>query len=176
MQDLFKNILSDVRVELSEEFDRNFERKAFFNKSWPNTHWPNNRGSLLMRSGRLRAGNRSTISAASIVFSNSQPYARLHNEGGTIVVTRKMIRFFWAMYHKAGGAARYAKGKRKLLLSSEAAQWKALALKKPGEVLRIQQRQFIGWHPTLKRRIETVFHSNMKEAEIYLKNNLKSRK
>lgn len=27
---LKRNILSDMRVELAEEFDRNFERKAFF--------------------------------------------------------------------------------------------------------------------------------------------------
>ena len=26
------DILSDMRVELSEEFDRNFERKAFFSE------------------------------------------------------------------------------------------------------------------------------------------------
>ena len=30
VQQLKRNILSDMRVELTEEFDRNFERKAFF--------------------------------------------------------------------------------------------------------------------------------------------------
>lgn len=31
---LKRNILSDMRVELKEEFDRNFERKAFFTRKW----------------------------------------------------------------------------------------------------------------------------------------------
>ncbi|MEG1659560.1 MAG: hypothetical protein RR304_03175 [Bacteroides sp.] len=26
--------LKDIQVECSEEFDRNFERKAFFNEKW----------------------------------------------------------------------------------------------------------------------------------------------
>ena len=42
------DILSDMRVELSDEFDRNFERKAFFSDKWkPRAHdYP--RGSLLI--------------------------------------------------------------------------------------------------------------------------------
>ena len=33
-EQLKRNILSDMRVELTEEFDKNFERKAFFNSKW----------------------------------------------------------------------------------------------------------------------------------------------
>ena len=33
-KDLLHRILSDMRVELTEEFDRNFERKAFFTDKW----------------------------------------------------------------------------------------------------------------------------------------------
>lgn len=29
-----QRILQDMKVELSEEFDRNFERKAFFTEKW----------------------------------------------------------------------------------------------------------------------------------------------
>lgn len=33
------DILNDMRVDLSEEFDRNFERKAFFSDKWkPRAH------------------------------------------------------------------------------------------------------------------------------------------
>ena len=35
MTDLKQKILNDLRVELSDEFDRNFQRKAFFDQSWP---------------------------------------------------------------------------------------------------------------------------------------------
>lgn len=33
-EQLKRNILSDMRVELTEEFDKNFERKAFFTDKW----------------------------------------------------------------------------------------------------------------------------------------------
>ncbi len=42
---LKRNILSDMRVELAEEFDRNFERKAFFTRKWKPRRL-NRRGSL----------------------------------------------------------------------------------------------------------------------------------
>ena len=31
---LKKNIIADMRVELAEEFDKNFTRKAFFTNKW----------------------------------------------------------------------------------------------------------------------------------------------
>ena len=34
MSDLFDNILKYIKNELSDEFDRNFEREAFFSKPW----------------------------------------------------------------------------------------------------------------------------------------------
>ena len=46
-------ILQDLRVELSEEFDRNFERKAFFGKRWKPRR-TEGRGSLLIVTGTLR--------------------------------------------------------------------------------------------------------------------------
>lgn len=37
--ELKNDILNDMRVELSDEFDRNFERKAFFTEKWkPRAH------------------------------------------------------------------------------------------------------------------------------------------
>ena len=44
-------ILTDIKVKLGEEFDRNFERKAFFNEKWKSTKLTNSRGSLMMRTG-----------------------------------------------------------------------------------------------------------------------------
>ena len=53
MTDIKRKILNDLRVELSDEFDRNFQRKAFFDKSWPPRKM-NGKGSLLMVTGKLR--------------------------------------------------------------------------------------------------------------------------
>ena len=35
------HVLSDTKVKLTEAFDRNFERKGFFNQKWPETKIPN---------------------------------------------------------------------------------------------------------------------------------------
>ncbi|MBS1760652.1 MAG: hypothetical protein JST23_11075 [Bacteroidetes bacterium] len=97
-----KNLISDIRVKLNEEFNRNFERKAFFDKSWQQTKLPNNKGSLMMRTGAGRRSLKSTVQGDSIVWRSSLPYMALHNEGGEITVTAQMKKFFWAMYLSIG--------------------------------------------------------------------------
>jgi len=97
-----KNLISDIRVKLNDEFDRNFERKAFFDKSWQQTKLPNNKGSLMMRTGAGRRSLKSTTQGDSIVWRSSLPYMALHNEGGEITVTAQMKKFFWAMYLSIG--------------------------------------------------------------------------
>jgi phage gpG-like protein len=179
MQDFIKNILSDLRVDLNDEFDRNFERKAFFDKSWNETSIPNKRGSLMMRTGKLRRSIKSRESKNELTWSSSLPYASLQNEGGEIVVTEKMKRFFWAMFYKSNGAVTKTKkgdarnNDRNKKLTAEAAIWKALALQKVGAKMKIKQRQFIGDHPQVRQRIEHVVDLNMKELEKEIFNKLK---
>ena len=183
--DFLKNVLSDVRVDLSEEFDRNFERKAFFNKKWNATSLPNQRGSLLARSGKLRRSLIAKQSSGAVTWSSSLPYATIQNNGGEIKVTAKMKSFFWAMFYKADGAITMKRKAdndvvmretaRNQKLSAEAQQWKNLALQKVGAIMKIQQRQFIGDHPIVRQRIEDVIGSNMKELESYYYNQLKQR-
>ena len=171
MQDFIKNILSDIRVDLTDEFDRNFERKAFFDKPWENTSIPNRKGSLMMRTGKLRRSVRSKQTNNEITWSSSLPYASLQNEGGEVIVTEKMKRFFWAMFYKSNGAVSVIKkgdtrnNDRNKKLTAEAATWKALALQKVGAKMKIKQRQFIGDHPQVRQRIEHVVDLNMKELE-----------
>ncbi len=164
MPDFLKNILTDLKVELMDEFDRNFERKAFFDKPWLPTR-ANRRGSTLMRSGALRRGNRAIVAGHSIHFSNSLPYARIQNEGGVIIVTRKMQKYFWAMYYRSGG-----KGKK---LNAEAQYWKFMALKKVGSRIVIRERRFIGHHPQVDRAVKRVVDDNFREIDSYIKSILK---
>jgi phage gpG-like protein len=173
--DFIKNILSDVRVDLTDEFDRNFERKGFFDKKWLGTNLPNQRGSLLMRSGKLRRSVMSKQNNNSVSWSSSLPYASINNNGGEIKVTAKMKSFFWAMFYKASGAAGKGKSERSQRLSDEAQQWKNLALMKVGQKMKIEQRQFIGDHPVVRQRIEDVVGINMKELETYYFNQLKKK-
>lgn len=183
--DFIKNILSDVRVDLTEEFDRNFERKGFFDKKWRGTNLPNQRGSLLMRSGKLRRSIMSKQNKNSVSWSSSLPYASINNEGGEIEVTAKMKSFFWAMFYKAdGGITMKRKADKEVVmretdrnrkLSAEAQQWRNLALMKVGQKMKIEQRQFIGDHPIVRQRIEDVVGVNMKELETYYFNQLKQK-
>ena len=173
MQKFIKNTLRDLQVELKEEFDLNFTRKAFFDQPWKQTKLQNNRGSLLVRSGDLRRSIRTNIEGQSIHFTSALPYASIQNEGGTIVVTSKMKKFFWAMYYKSSGAIGKGSKKRNERLSIEAQQWKNLALMKVGQKIKIEQLQFIGWHPRLEKKIISIIDSNFKEIDEYIKNKLK---
>ena len=174
MQDFIKNILSDLRVDLTDEFDKNFERKSFFGKAWENTAIPNKRGSLMMRTGKLRRSIKSRQTNNELSWSSSLPYASLQNEGGEIIVTERMKRFFWAMFYKANGAVtKSGKGERNKRLSQEAQMWRNLALQKVGAKMKIKQRQFIGDHPQVRQRVSHVVDLNMKELEKEIFNKLK---
>lgn len=81
-EQLKKNIIRDMRVELSEEFDKNFERKAFFTKKWKKRADPNAKGSLLVVTGTLRRSIKAEERPNGVHFSSAVPYAQIHNEGG----------------------------------------------------------------------------------------------
>ena len=157
------HVLTDTKVKLTEAFDRNFERKGFFGNGWPETKIPNRRGSLMMRTGTLRRSIRSTVEGSSVRWTSSVPYADLQNNGGELVITEKMKRYFWAMYYKVSGAAKGRKGSAQKAFSVEAEQWKALALKKVGDKLKVPKRQFIGDHHEVKRMVDDIVNFNMKE-------------
>lgn len=78
---LITQILNDLRVELADEFDRNFERKAFFGKAWPERR-RRGKGTLMNVTGTLRRSIRARVSGTSLVFSSSEPHAAIHNDGG----------------------------------------------------------------------------------------------
>lgn len=104
----FKHLVKDIQVDLSDEFDKNFQRKAFFDNPWHETRWPVSKGSLMLRSGALRRSILAFITGDQISWRSSLPYASIHNEGGEITVTAKMKRFFWAMYRQSSNAITYS--------------------------------------------------------------------
>lgn len=162
---IIQQILQDIAVELTDEFDRNFERQAFFNQKWQRHNTPIRQGAhILVRTGALRASLSHRIAAAhqhgitgSLTFQSTLPYAAIHNQGGHITVTRKMQRFFWAQYHQA-------KGKAKLkTIPPEAIFWRNMALKKVGSKIKIPQRQFIGTHPQVIKLCEDIISENLQQ-------------
>ncbi len=168
--DFFHNFLTDLKVELMDEFDKNFERKGFFDEPWDPAKFPNRRGSLMMRTGALRRSIRGMVKGNGIQFFSSLPYASIHNEGGTITVTAKMQRFFWAMYYKSSGSVtKTATGgvrntARNRAMESDAAFWKGMALKPVGDKIKIKRRRFIGAHENVDRIVNDVL--NKKHARI----------
>ena len=57
------NILKDMRVELADEFDKNFQRKAFFTDAWKPRKDPKALGSLLVVTGRCGEASKARSSA-----------------------------------------------------------------------------------------------------------------
>ncbi len=149
--------LKDISVEVKDEFDRNFEREAFFNEKWARRKYNDDESrGLLVRSGTLRRSIKEEVTPASVVFNSDVDYAAIHNEGGTITVTRKMKRYFWALYREL--TDNY---KRKPTMEAEF--YKSMALKKVGSKIIIPRRQFIGMHPEVERIIREISEANSKE-------------
>jgi phage gpG-like protein len=82
-EEIKRNILKDMRVELSDEFDKNFDRKAFFTAKWKRRAHNYPKGSLLMVTGTMRRSIKAEVKGNGVRFSSAVPYAAIHNEGGT---------------------------------------------------------------------------------------------
>ena len=167
---IIRRILDDIRVELSDEFDRNFERQGFFSEKWKRRRSPMRRGGgILVDTGQLRRSIQSRTTKNSITFFSDLPYAGIHNEGGEIVVTEKMKRYFWHKYMNAAGALVFCRKKNGELrkdkgtrqISTEAEFWKHLALMKVGSRIRIPRRMFIGMSPEVERAVREIIEENL---------------
>lgn len=184
---LIKETLKDIRTEALEEFDRNFEREAFFNQKWARRKYNDDtsRG-LLVRTGNLRRSITGRITDRdSVVIETTEPYARIHNEGGTITVTRRMKKYFWWKYITITGSKRMKAGisityserfsrkkdgtlrntKRNRALTEEAEFYRRMAMKKTGSKITIPKRQFIGNHPDLEKLLKEIFYNNAKNFD-----------
>ena len=145
------DILDDMRVDLSDEFDRNFERKGFFSDKWKPRAHDYTRGSLLMVSGAMRRSTQGEVSGDGVRFKSSEPYTALHNEGGKITVTAKMKKFFWAKFKETGEVG-----------------WKYMALMPVGRVIEIPERRFIGDGPDTAKIIEEAISRNLEKFNLKL--------
>ena len=147
-EQLKRNILSDMRVELTEEFDKNFERKAFFNDKWKRRTNPKAKGSLLLVTGTLRRSIKSQVRGNGVRFSSAVPYASIHNEGGT---GTKSVR---------AHTRRSKKGR-------------SYQVKAHSRKFDIPQRQFIGDGKHTQEIIKKVISDNLKDFDIQLQKVLK---
>lgn len=59
----------------------------------------NERRAILTDTGQLRRSIHSRVTDNAITFYSDLPYAEIHNEGGEVIVTAKMKKFFWHKYY-----------------------------------------------------------------------------
>ena len=170
LQKIIRNILNDIRVEMGDEFDKNFQRQAFFSEAWQRRKSPTRPGgSTLIDTGKLRQSIQSKSTESSITFYSTLPYAAIHNDGGEIKVTRKMKRYFWHKYYSATGSFGRKKNgerrndKRTIQLSTEAEFWKCLALMKEGKSIKIPRRRFLGVAPEVEKVVTEIIEENLTE-------------
>lgn len=142
-EQLKKNIIRDMRVELSDEFDRNFERKAFFTKKWKRRADPNAKGSLLVVTGTLRRSIKATETPTGVRFTSAVPYAQIHNEGGTGTQTVR------------SHTRRTKKGK-------------AYTVKAHPRRFNMPQRQFVGDGKRTQEIIKGVINDNINQFNLNL--------
>ena len=177
-----RKTLKDIKVEAADEFDKNFNDQAFFNDKWARRKYNDDKSrGLLVQSGTLRRSITAKITDRdSVLFQTAVPYARIHNEGGTITVTSRMKKYFWWKYitivgskrPKAGTATTYSErfqrkkngelrnNKRNRELTEEAKFYKYMAMKKTGDKISIPKRQFIGNHPDLEKLLKEIAEKN----------------
>lgn len=167
---VFHGILRDIQVELGDEFDLNFEREAFFSEKWQRRKSPTRPGGhILVDSGGLRRSIRSEIRENSVVFLYDHPAAAIHNNGGEIKVTERMKRFFWYKYYSATGSfgrrkdGTLRRDKKNNQLTSEADFWKAMALMKVGNTIKIPQRKFLGVSPEVEAAVRQIIENGLTE-------------
>lgn len=145
LRKVVRRILSDIRVELGDEFDQNFERQGFFSEKWQRRKSPiRGDGHILVASGDLRKSIRSRSDESSITFYSDLAYAGSHNEGGEIKVTARMKRFFWHKYYETKDEF-----------------WKAMALVKVGKTIKIPRRQFLGMAPEVETEVRKIIEDNL---------------
>lgn len=91
--------ISDIRVEATEMFDKNFQREAFFNEKWARRKFnDDDTKNILTGTGALRKSIISKVEGNKVVIETTLPYASIHNEGGTITVTVGMKGYYCSKY------------------------------------------------------------------------------
>lgn len=155
---------------MADEFDKNFERQAFFSEAWQRRKSPTRPGGhILVDTGGLRRSITSYTTESSTVFRSEHPGAAIHNEGGEIKVTEKMKKFFWYKYYDTVGTfgrrkdGTLRKTKKNIQLSTEAEFWKFMALMKVGSTIKIPKRQFLGVAPEVEKTVRGIIEENLNE-------------
>ena len=125
-------VLRDMRVKLAEMFDNNFREQGFFGERWRPKKVFSKGGSptILIVTGALRRGIRSSVRGRGVVFTSDKPYAALHNEGGRF---RQSV----PAHYRGRGGRRYR-------------------VRAHTRTMKMPQRQFIGDHERVREAVTAI--------------------
>jgi len=141
--DAFDRIDKKIRMMMIELPDvvaneaLDYFKECFVKKEFDGTKWvkSDTNSDTLVQSGKLRDSlyiKEATDENIEIVTESE--YSKIHNEGGTITVTKAMSKFFWSKFYATGNVI-----------------YKRMALAKE---VTIPKRQFLGESQELNERIK----------------------
>ena len=147
---LIKNTVKVLEIEGKKSIQQNFAQQG--RPQWKPKKIDDGRSILTGRSGKLQREinvMESSRTPNSVSIGSNLDYAKIQNEGGTIQVTAKMKKYFWAMYYKTNDEA-----------------YKALALRKVGSTITIPARPYLNVpasdYPRIMNQVEKVVAATMK--------------
>jgi len=175
----FLKLASDIKKDASryaateaEKFFKNSFTKGGFTDvafvPWKKTSNPLAGNRTLYKSGDLQRSVRKQYeSQERIVIESDLLYSEIQNNGGYITVTVQMQKFFWAKYYEFSGKVKTTKSgkvsqaKSNLRTNAKAEFCKAMALKKVGSKIKIDQRQYMGESKTLMSDFDKWFSGHI---------------
>jgi phage gpG-like protein len=157
---------------------------AFFQK-WTDRGSPLGGKKTMYNTGTLMQSIRKAEETGRrVVVVSDTPYSAIHNDGGTITVTRAMKAHFWKLYCEIAGIRKNEKGKTewgkphnikmgkngsyKVTKSNrkvgrKAEFCKAMALMKVGSKIKMPQQQFIGESQALMTILDRELQTKIAE-------------
>lgn len=147
----FKRIIPQkAAITMVNFFKRNFNVGGFVDvpfQKWKKSTYPGARTTMVRSGNTRREIKKIQVSQSRVVvgIGNHNHYAKIHNEGGKILITPKMRRFFWAKYKESGKE-----------------YWKWLALTKKTHI-DMPQRKFIGDSKALEKTLDRMILSELKK-------------
>lgn len=161
-------------VIAKNHFVHNFDESGFVNggvHAWKKTRRQeagDERKPLTSQRNHLMKSIDAIDSPGQVTVVNPVPYARIHNEGGTIqshpTVTPAMRKMAWARVYSIAGVKKGESLPKDL--PEEARKFRALALTKKSKLnlkITIPRRQFIGESKELHEKINQVIINKLKE-------------
>lgn len=145
-----RTIPQKAAITMVNFFKRNFNVGGFVDvpfQRWKKSTYPGARATMVRSGNTRREIKKLQVSESRVVvgIGNHNHYAKIHNEGGKILITPKMRRFFWAKYKE-----------------TEKEYWKWLALTKKTHI-DMPQRKFIGDSKALEKTLDRMIISELRK-------------